>query len=99
MASIVTRGKSYSVVYMDTVDGARKQRWETYSTLEKAKIRVEQINLCTRRKKVLETHQVETVEQLMDVYIQLYGIQDGRFQPIKQTVASFGITSYHSLVL
>lgn len=51
MASIVTRGKSYSVVYMDTVDGARKQKWETYPTLEKAKIRVEQINLCTRQKK------------------------------------------------
>lgn len=74
MASIVTRGKSYSVVYMDTIDGVRKQKWETYPTLAKAKIRVEQLDLCCRQKKTLKTHWVETVEQLMEVYIQLYGI-------------------------
>ena len=30
MASIVTRKNSFAVVYMTTVNGVRKQKWETY---------------------------------------------------------------------
>lgn len=94
MASIVTRGKSYSVVYMDTVDGARKQKWETYHSLEKAKIRVEQINLCCRQKKARDTHLVETVEQLMEVYIQLYGIPRWSFSTYQ---ANCGLVRHYIL--
>ena len=33
MASIVTRKNSFAVVYMTTLNGVRKQKWETYHTL------------------------------------------------------------------
>lgn len=36
MASIVKRGSSYSLVYMMTVHGRRKQKWETYRSLDEA---------------------------------------------------------------
>ena len=39
MASIVERGKSYSVVYMTTIQGHRKQKWETYHTKAEAERR------------------------------------------------------------
>ena len=36
MASIVTRKSSFAVVYMTTVNGVRKQKWETYHSLSEA---------------------------------------------------------------
>ena len=36
MASIVKRGNSYSVVYMTSIQGQRKQKWETYHSLDEA---------------------------------------------------------------
>ena len=45
MASIVTRKNSFAVVYMTTVNGVRKQKWETYHTLPEAVRRKEQLEL------------------------------------------------------
>ena len=36
MVSIVTRKNSFAVVYMTTVNGVRKQKWESYHTLPEA---------------------------------------------------------------
>ena len=41
MASIVQRGKGYSVVYYTMICGEKKQKWETYYTTEDAQRRKE----------------------------------------------------------
>lgn len=74
MASIVKRGKSFSVVYNTTVGGVKKQKWETYHNVEEARQRRELLELCQRQKKILKTENVENVEQLMAQYIRLYGL-------------------------
>ena len=75
MASIVTRNNSFAVVYLTTVDGVRKQKWETYHTLEDAKRRKEQLELCrTLQQSRRQDKKVETVAHLMEVYLRLYGI-------------------------
>lgn len=70
MAAIVKRNKSYAVVYTTTLNGVRKQKWETYHSMEEAE----------RRKWMIENYlpkaigaPVTTVSQLMDEYIELYG--------------------------
>lgn len=73
MASIVTRGKSCAVVYTTTVDGIRKQKWETYHTRSEAECRIEQLALCRRQKELRAAERIETMEQLMEVYLVLYG--------------------------
>ena len=50
MASIVERGKSYSVVYMTTIQGHRKQKWETYHTKAEAERRKQILDLCQQTK-------------------------------------------------
>lgn len=50
MASIVKRGNSYSVVYMTTVQDQRKQKWETFHSLNEAEQRKKILELCQRTK-------------------------------------------------
>ena len=73
MASIQKRGKKYCVIYnYKDEDGKKKQKWETWNTLNEAK----------KRKKEIEYKQdigdfvipkCTTVEELMDEYVSLYG--------------------------
>ena len=73
MASIQKRGKKYCVIYnYRDEDGKKKQKWETWNTLNEAK----------KRKKEIEYKQdigdfvipkCTTVEELMDEYVSLYG--------------------------
>ena len=75
MASIVTRKNSFAVVYMTTVNGVRKQKWETYHTLPEAVRRKEQLELYhDLRKSKKIGGEVETVAQLMSVYLRLHGV-------------------------
>lgn len=75
MASIVKRGNSYCVVYYTVTHGERKQKWETYYTLEEAEQRRELLKLCERQRKKRDSKTVETVAQFMEEYIRLYGLQ------------------------
>ena len=75
MASIVTRKNSFAVVYMTTVNGVRKQKWETYHTLSEAVRRKEQLELYHNLRKTKKIGgEVETVAQLMSVYLRLHGV-------------------------
>lgn len=75
MASIVTRKSSFAVVYMTTVNGVRKQKWETYHTLPEAVRRKEQLERYhDLRKSKKIGGEVETVAQLMSVYLRLHGV-------------------------
>ena len=75
MASIVTRKNSFAVVYMTTVNGVRKQKWETYHTLPEAVRRKEQLERYhDLRKSKKIGGEVETVAQLMSVYLRLHGV-------------------------
>ena len=73
MASIVERGKSYSVVYMTTIHGQRKQKWETYHTKAEAERRKQILDLCQQTKRRKEHEKVETISDLMERYVALYG--------------------------
>lgn len=73
MASIVKRGGSYSVVYMMTVHGRRKQKWETYRSLDEAEKRKRTLDLCQKVKTRKRSEHIETVEDLMGRYVLLYG--------------------------
>lgn len=73
MASIVERGKSYSVVYMTTIQGHRKQKWETYHTKAEVERRKQILDLCQQTKCRKKHEKVETISNLMERYIALYG--------------------------
>lgn len=73
MASIVERGKSYSIVYMTTIQGCRKQKWETYHTKAEAERRKQILDLCQQTKRRKEHEEVETISHLMERYVALYG--------------------------
>lgn len=73
MASIVKRGRSYSVVYMTTVDGQRKQKWETYHSLDEAERRKQILTLFCKITAEKSGKRIDTVRDLMDRYILLYG--------------------------
>lgn len=75
MASIVTRKNSFAVVYMTTVNGVHKQKWETYHTLPEAVRRKEQLERYHNLRKSKKIGgEVETVAQLMSVYLRLHGV-------------------------
>ena len=75
MASIVTRKSSFAVVHMITANGVRKQKWESYHTLPEAVRRKEQLELYhDLRKSKKIGGEVETVAQLMSVYLRLHGV-------------------------
>lgn len=74
MASIVERGKSFSVVYTTTINGQRKQKWETYYSLAEAEQRKELLELCTNTKTEVRRRREQTVENLLTQYVELYGV-------------------------
>lgn len=59
MASIVKRGNSYSVVYMTTVHGQRKQKWETYHSSEETEHRKRTLDMYDQSKRRKGDHQIE----------------------------------------
>lgn len=73
MASIVKRGNSYSVVYMTTIHGRRKQKWETYRSLSEAEKRKQTLELCQEVKIRKRNEHIDTVDDLMERYVLLYG--------------------------
>lgn len=73
MASIMKRGNSYSVVYMATVHGQQKQKWETYHSLHEAKERKQILDLCQKIKTRKKGEHIDTIGDLMERYIFLYG--------------------------
>lgn len=74
MASIVKRNKSYAVVYTDTTGEKKKQKWETYYSLEEAQQRKELLELCSNTRAEVRRQLVQTVEQFFTQYVELYGV-------------------------
>lgn len=72
MASIVQRGKSYSVVYYVKENGIRKQKWESFHSEKEALHRKDIIEYTRRVKEDLANHP-QTVKQFIREYVQLYG--------------------------
>lgn len=72
MASIVQRGKSYSVVYYIKENGIRKQKWESFRSEKDALHRKYMVEQYQQVKKEL-AHRPQTVEQLIQEYVWLYG--------------------------
>ena len=72
MASIVQRGSSYSVVYYTKENGIRKQKWESFRSEKDALHRKYVVEHSQRVKKEL-AHRPQTVEQLIQEYVWLYG--------------------------
>ena len=73
MATIVKRGKTYYVVYLYTNEKKKKkQKWESYKTMEEAKKRRLEIEY----KKDIGSFiipQCRTLEELLQEYVNLYG--------------------------
>ena len=72
MASIVQRGGSYSVVYYTKENGIRKQKWESFRSEKDALHRKYVVEL-SRQAKTELAHRPQTVEQLVQEYVWLYG--------------------------
>ena len=72
MASIVQRGGSYSVVYYTKENGIRKQKWESFHTEKDALHRKYMVEQYQQVKKEL-AHRPQTVGQLIQEYVWLYG--------------------------
>lgn len=72
MASIVQRGSSYSVVYYTKENGIRKQKWESFRSEKDALHRKYVVEHSQQVKKEL-AHRPQTVEQLIQAYVWLYG--------------------------
>ncbi len=73
MASIVKRGKSFSVVYTYHEEGKRKQRWETYHSYEAAVRRKEQVELIRTAGKQRAHNQDKCLAEFLEEYVALYG--------------------------
>ena len=65
MASIVKRGKSFSVVYNTYINGIYKQKWGTYHSEAEALRRKEVVESWQRVRQRKTTGKIETVEQLV----------------------------------
>lgn len=72
MASIIQRGGSYSVVYYTKENGIRKQKWESFRTEKDALHRKYMVEQYQQVKKEL-AHRPQTVGQLIQEYVWLYG--------------------------
>jgi len=73
MASIVKRGNSYSVVYyhQNNAGGAKKQKWETFHSLQQAQERKDELENPIAFLG-LAPH-IRTLRELLDEYIRLHG--------------------------
>lgn len=72
MASIIKRGKTYSVVYSYKEEGKRKQKWETFPNEKEAKKRKAEIEY-KQSEDIFIAPSGETVRELIKDYISLYG--------------------------
>ncbi|MBQ8160207.1 MAG: hypothetical protein IJ083_05595 [Clostridia bacterium] len=73
MASIVKRNGKFCVVYMvDSPDGKRRQKWQTFDTYEAAKNRRSEVEY-TQTIGEFTIPDCRTVSELMSEYISLYG--------------------------
>ena len=74
MASIVKRGSRYNVVYLydDERSGKRKQKWESYPSIEAAKARKIEIEY-QQSTGVFSVPVCETLGDLLKEYVSLYG--------------------------
>lgn len=73
MAAIIKRGNSYSVVYTLTVQDTRKQKWETYHTMEEAERRKITLELQKEAMKIKSRQRAGTVSELLELYVRRYG--------------------------
>ena len=72
LASIVQRGSSYSVVYYTKENGIRKQKWESFRTKKDA-LHLKSMVEYSQQAKKERAHRLQTVEQLFQQYVWLYG--------------------------
>lgn len=74
MASIVQRSNRYNVVYLydDEATGKRKQKWESFSTLEDAKRRKAEVEYRQELGNVV-IQQCDTLDGLLKEYVSIYG--------------------------
>lgn len=73
MASITKRRDRYCVVYLcDDENGKRKQKWETFKTLDEAKRRKAEIEYRQELGKLI-IPQCRTLDDLLKEYVSLYG--------------------------
>ena len=74
MASIVQRSNRYNVVYLydDEATGKRKQKWESFSTLEDAKRRKAEVEYRQELGNVV-IQQCDTLDDLLKEYVSIYG--------------------------
>lgn len=73
MASLVERNGRYCVVYSyKDKTGKRRQKWETYKTMQEAKKRKKEIEYRADVGQMVVPH-CKTVKDLMEEYITLYG--------------------------
>ena len=72
MASIVQRDSSYSVVYYTKENGIRKQKWESFRTKKDA-LHLKSMVEYSQQAKKERAHRLQTVEQLFQQYVWLYG--------------------------
>ena len=73
MASIVRRKNAVCVVYLyDDIDGVRKQKWESFKTLEEAKRRKAEVEYRTELGRLVVSH-CEVLDELLKEYVSLYG--------------------------
>ncbi len=74
MASIVKRRSKYSVVYKyEDEKGREKQRWETFDTLNEARIRKAEVEYQQNHNTFLAPT-AKTVEELLKEYVEVYGL-------------------------
>ena len=73
MASLVERNGRYCVVYSyKDKTGKRRQKWETYKTMQEAKKRKKEIEYRADVGQMVVPH-CKNVKELMEEYIILYG--------------------------
>ena len=89
MASIVERKNRYCVVYSyKDKDGKRRQKWETYKTLQEAKKRKNEVEYRADIGELVVPH-CKTVKELAKEYVELYGKEKWSMSTYSSNLATF----------
>ena len=89
MASIVERRNRFCVVYnYKDRDGKRKQKWETYNTMQEAKRRKNEVEYRADIGELVVPH-CKTLKDLVNEYIALYGKERWSLSTYSSNVATF----------
>lgn len=88
MASIVKRGKTYSVVYYEKVGGVKKQVWESGLNYSEAKLRKAEIEYETLLNTHIETDGL-TVISFLNEFVEKYGKKKWVASTYKSNVGLF----------